>query len=69
MSFKVFQGIKGLKILVNHMNDALSTSFIILVKVGVDNEIKKNNGISHFIEHLYFKGTKNFPNPNLCLRR
>ncbi|BCX15314.1 MAG: peptidase M16 [Candidatus Parcubacteria bacterium] len=67
MSFKVFQGIKGLKILVNHMNDALSTSFIILVKVGVDNEIKKNNGISHFIEHLYFKGTKNFPNPKSLL--
>lgn len=67
MSFKVFQGVKGLKILVNNMHEAMSTSFIIFVKVGVDNEVKKNNGISHFIEHLYFKGTKNFPNPKSLL--
>jgi predicted Zn-dependent peptidase len=40
------------------------TTILILVKTGTDYEKKSNNGISHFIEHLFFKGTKNYPDPN-----
>ena len=29
------------------------------VKTGSINEDEKNNGISHFLEHLMFKGTQN----------
>lgn len=29
------------------------------VKTGSINEDEKNNGVSHFLEHLFFKGTKN----------
>ena len=32
----------------------------IFVKVGSRYETDKNNGISHFLEHLMFKGTKLF---------
>lgn len=32
----------------------------IFVKVGSRYETEKNNGISHFLEHLMFKGTKNY---------
>lgn len=31
-----------------------------LIKTGSVNESKNNNGISHFVEHLIFKGTKKF---------
>ena len=31
------------------------------VKTGSINEDDKNNGVSHFLEHLFFKGTKKHP--------
>lgn len=31
------------------------------IKTGSINENDKNNGVSHFLEHLFFKGTKNHP--------
>ena len=36
-------------------------SVYIWVKVGSINETPKQAGLSHFIEHLVFKGTKNYP--------
>ncbi len=35
------------------------------VKVGSNNENKKINGISHFIEHMLFEGTKKRPNSQI----
>jgi predicted Zn-dependent peptidase len=64
---KLIKGPKGLKILLCPKQDSLSTSLLILVGVGADWENKKNNGIFHFIEHLYFKGTKNYPNPKALM--
>ena len=37
-------------------NEMVSIGFI--VKVGSRDEDLKNNGISHFLEHMLFKGTK-----------
>lgn len=48
----------GLKFIVNKIDGLLSVSCGILVKTGSCNETSKNNGISHFIEHNFFKGTK-----------
>jgi len=42
--------------------DSPSVAVLVLIRGGSEYENKKNNGISHFIEHLCFKGTKNFPN-------
>ncbi len=67
MTPKIINGPKGLKILICNNPKSLSTSLVILVRAGTDLENKQNNGISHFIEHLYFKGTKNFPNPKILL--
>ncbi|KKT64084.1 MAG: Zinc protease insulinase family [Candidatus Giovannonibacteria bacterium GW2011_GWA1_44_29] len=39
-----------------------------LFGTGSKYEIKKNNGISHFLEHLFFKGTKSRPRPNQIAR-
>jgi predicted Zn-dependent peptidase len=64
---QLITGPKGLKILIVDNPENLSTSFLILVGAGSDWETKKNNGIFHFIEHLYFKGTKNYPNAKVLM--
>lgn len=48
----------GLKLVVNKTEGFLSVSSGILVKTGSINENETENGISHFIEHTVFKGTK-----------
>ena len=38
-----------------------SVTVLVMVKAGSRYETKKNNGISHFLEHMAFKGTKKRP--------
>lgn len=47
----------GLRLIINKMNGFVSASAGILVKTGSINETEAENGISHFIEHVMFKGT------------
>lgn len=49
----------GITVVLEEMNYLRSVSFGVWVKVGSANETKHNNGISHMIEHMLFKGTKN----------
>lgn len=53
----------GLKTIIYFSPELITNSILVLVKSGTDYENKNNNGISHFLEHLFFKGTKNFPSP------
>ena len=48
----------GLKLIVTPIEGLLSVNCGILVKTGSINENEQENGISHFIEHCMFKGTK-----------
>ncbi len=48
----------GMQLVVDENNSPI-TSFGLLVKVGSFNEAKDEEGVSHFIEHLMFKSTKN----------
>lgn len=47
----------GITVVLESMPYLRSVSFGIWVKVGSANENNKNNGISHIIEHMLFKGT------------
>jgi predicted Zn-dependent peptidase len=47
----------GLRVVVEYIPTCRSVSFGIWVKTGSRNETVENNGISHFIEHMLFKGT------------
>ena len=49
----------GLTLIVSE-GGALSCSFAIMVGTGSVNETDKNNGISHYVEHMNFKGTDNY---------
>ncbi len=39
------------------------------VKTGSNNENKKINGISHFMEHMLFEGTKKRPNSRIIVKK
>src|SRR5947209_18813284 len=49
----------GLTILTEEMPHVRSVSVGIWVKSGSRHELLESNGISHFVEHMVFKGTKN----------
>ena len=55
---KKFQLANGLRVLIESIPTCRSVSFGIWVKTGSRNETPEENGISHFIEHMLFKGTK-----------
>lgn len=48
----------GLRLVVEPMQGFESVAFHVFVKTGSINEQEGNYGISHFIEHMLFKGTK-----------
>lgn len=51
----------GLTIIEVPSNDAESVVVDFFVRTGSRSETKKENGISHFLEHFLFKGTKKYP--------
>jgi len=56
---KVLQS--GLRILTIPMPSFESATVLVMVAAGSRYETKKNNGISHFLEHMAFKGTEKRP--------
>ncbi|MFH0853102.1 MAG: pitrilysin family protein [bacterium] len=52
----------GLRVLTVPLHDTKAVTVLVLTKVGSRYESKRINGISHFVEHLMFKGTKKRPN-------
>ncbi len=51
----------GLTLLTVPMSNLSSVTLTVWVKTGSRNENEKNNGISHFLEHMVFKGSKKRP--------
>ena len=51
----------GLKLITIPMPGVRSVTALVLVGVGSRREKEKNRGITHFLEHLPFKGTKKYP--------
>lgn len=48
----------GIPVVMEQLKNYRSVILGIWVKVGARNEISEKNGISHFLEHMFFKGTK-----------
>lgn len=55
----------GLRILLVQRQASLAASVLILVEAGSEYETKSVNGVSHFLEHMTFKGTTNRPRPGM----
>lgn len=55
----------GLRLLLVPQPKSLASTVLILVEAGSEYETKNINGLSHFLEHMVFKGTKNRPKPGM----
>lgn len=51
----------GLRIILAPIKEFQSATTLVMVGAGSRYENRKNNGISHFLEHMAFKGTKKYP--------
>ncbi|MFQ3675955.1 MAG: pitrilysin family protein, partial [Endomicrobiia bacterium] len=58
--FKLYKLENGLTVILKQNKNLPLVSIQIWIKAGSIFEEEKNNGISHFLEHLVFKGTKNY---------
>lgn len=52
----------GIRIITVPQETAQAVTVLVLVKTGSKHERKEESGISHFLEHMFFKGTKKRPN-------
>lgn len=52
----------GLRVLLQPLESTKAVTALILVGAGSRYEEKKINGIAHFLEHMFFKGAKKYPN-------
>ncbi|MFA6514893.1 MAG: pitrilysin family protein [Candidatus Paceibacterota bacterium] len=60
---KIFKN--GLRVVTIPMKDNPTVTVLVLVGTGSDYEPKEINGISHFLEHMCFKGTIKRPNSQI----
>ncbi|MCL2484511.1 MAG: insulinase family protein [Endomicrobia bacterium] len=51
-----------------HNNDSLAASVTVFVRAGAVDEKPSQAGLSHFLEHLMFKGSENYPGDELSRR-
>ncbi len=50
---------KGIKIIYDYISNVSSASIGVFIKTGSKDELKEEAGLSHLLEHMMFKGTKN----------
>jgi len=55
----------GLRVILVPLCDTATVTVMILAETGSEYESKENNGISHFLEHMCFKGTTKRPNSKM----
>lgn len=51
----------GMTVLLKEMHHAPVTTFMVWYRVGSRNEVPGRTGVSHWVEHMMFKGTPSFP--------
>jgi len=61
MHFKKTTFKNGLRLITAPMKDTNTVTVIVAVAAGSKYETKKVSGLSHFLEHMFFKGTKKRP--------
>ncbi len=51
----------GVRVIIVPITGTSTVTIMVIVGTGSKNEIDSNRGISHFLEHMFFKGTKKRP--------
>lgn len=57
--------LNGVETIFAQMPDANSTTLQVFVKAGSIYETRETNGLSHFLEHMFFKGGKKYKTPKI----
>lgn len=68
MKFKKTTFSNGLRLVTHNIPDTKTVTITVFVKTGSDYERENEMGLSHFLEHMCFKGTKNRPSNIEMLR-
>ena len=63
--FKKMTFPNGLRLILAPRASSVAASALILVEAGSEYEKKETNGLSHFLEHMVFKGTEMRPRPGM----
>lgn len=61
MKYQKYTLKNGLRIVLAPMQDTETATVIVMTGVGSRYETEKENGLAHFLEHMFFKGTKKRP--------
>lgn len=61
LDYKVYKLDSGQTVIIQQVKNNPIVTVDTWIKTGSINENDKNNGVSHFLEHLFFKGSKNHP--------
>ena len=64
MNYKRKEYANGLNLLTVHVPEAESVVMTVYVKVGSRYEADSVAGVAHFLEHVFFKGSRNYPYPS-----
>lgn len=51
----------GLRVIMSPMKETQTATVLIMTKTGSRYETRKENGLAHFLEHMFFKGTSKRP--------
>ncbi|MGK2848616.1 MAG: M16 family metallopeptidase [Minisyncoccota bacterium] len=62
MKYQKYTLKNGLRIVLAPMMDTETATVIVMTGVGSRYETEKENGLAHFLEHMFFKGTTKRPN-------
>ncbi len=60
--YNVYRLQNGQTVIIKELHDNKIVTIDTWIKTGSINENDKNNGTAHFLEHLFFKGTEQYPN-------
>ncbi|MFA6171687.1 MAG: pitrilysin family protein [Patescibacteria group bacterium] len=61
MTYKIHTLANGLRVITSPVKGTQTATVLIMVATGSKFENRENSGISHFLEHMFFKGTKKRP--------
>lgn len=65
MNPKAFTLKNGLQVIFVDTKTFPTLTTLLLIGAGSRYENEKNNGIAHFLEHMFYKGSKKYPNPKI----
>lgn len=59
----------GMRVVVAPMQGTRAMTLLVLIGTGSKYESRETNGLAHFLEHMFFKGTKTYSKPGMISKK